>query len=230
MYYIRQLPRPEAEPMWSLPMDVSTFAALPSRHRLWDWKAPLKTFTPAGTLVSEPVIDIATSATPELAEGQTHPTGEAAGQIPESIEMAAGDAVTAEPGDGDAVDGLHPKAKGEALAIQPTTGSPKRKRKGNYAWPPDMEFQVLLWDQTQKEIAAALGCRQTSVSARAIRLGLDIPKPEYWRLKNLGVPVEVPESVTRARAILEGAAKVNRPLINGVFSKNYGWNEYRRLQ
>ncbi len=47
-YYIRGLPKSEAEPMWTLPLDVSQFGKLPSRRRFWDRCAPLTRVTQNG--------------------------------------------------------------------------------------------------------------------------------------------------------------------------------------
>ena len=80
------------------------------------------------------------------------------------------------------------------------TPGPKSKRKyGHYQWPSDLEFLVLLWEMTQDEIAAMLGCRQTTVSSHALKLGFETPDSEYWRMKKLGLPVEVPDAVKQAR-------------------------------
>lgn len=45
-HYYAPIPLPVAEQYWTIPVDISIFAPLPSKRRFWNWSAPLRQFPP----------------------------------------------------------------------------------------------------------------------------------------------------------------------------------------
>jgi len=70
-------------------------------------------------------------------------------------------------------------------------------------WPPDDEFQVMLFDMTQEKVARLIKHSEKAVSAYAIRNGFERPSAKDRRRKKAGLEVHEPEAVKQARQRLE---------------------------
>ena len=183
-YYLFHIPKEEADQLWTLPFEMSIFAGLPDQLREWDFDAPLKEFNPAGLEVSKVLRASMLEAYGFKAKNEVQGDG-----TNQAMEAAPGARVPT----------------GEANPTGAGTAAKQKRSYRWYRWPSDLELQVLLWEMKQADIAIMVGCRQTTVSARAVSKQFKTPNDKYWRLKKQGKDVEwmVPDLVKQARLALQ---------------------------
>ena len=197
LYYFLALSKPEADQMWTLPVDLKPLEQLPQRRRYWDWKSPLKDFCPEPINTADP-----------SGPAQPSVTVTASKTFPWSIPNVSGEPkVTGGPMAAAILDGQPSNffpgvVAGTDSILKFVFPTIQRRHPCRLDWPCDIEFLVWVWDMTLEKIQAKMDCSKRTVRGRLLTLGIEPPDFHYWYRIRKGLPVEVPECVKEARLLI----------------------------